>query len=397
MEPKAASARILIGTLTAAILAAGVLSSTAVAATSIGTIAFHQKSFDDTSSDLWAAAADGTTGAVQLTSPLSAPDPTACWEGACGAEQPEWTPDGSRIFFDSSWVSFIHIWSMRPDGSDLRQETFSGDFEGAPALSRDGSLMAYDFGVDEGGDPSLSGIYVVPTDRSGAARQVTNGPATGFDTNPDFSPDGTNVVFQRFRGVECRHGCGGRDGTGFRASIWVVGTDGRGLHRITGDGRIWGDPHYSPDGSRILIQSYDDGKGRSRGIRVDEFTARPDGSGLTRLTHSTDDEVSFSGDWSPDGSQITFVHYQFPDDHLEIQVMDADGTNATPVADCDSDKFCDFPNWGTYTGALAGVGTAQARGSARASASTRRSSRVARRRAARRLRRAVATRLARGG
>jgi hypothetical protein len=124
---------------------------------------------------------------------------------------------------------------------------------------------------------------------------------------------------------------------------------------------------------------------------------RPDGSDLTRLTHSNDNEVSFSGDWSPDGSQIAFVHYQFPDDHLEIQVMDADGTHATWVADCPSDRFCDVPNWGAYTGPLAGVATPQARRSVSASASNRRASRVARRRAARRLRRAVAARLARGG
>ena len=46
---------------------------------------------------------------------------------------------------------------------------------------------------------------------------------------------------------------------------------------------------------------------------------------MTQLT-SGKDEVSFDGDWSPDGSQIAFIHYQFGDDHLEVQVMDADGT-----------------------------------------------------------------------
>ena len=50
----------LIGGLTAAVLAAGVVSSTPVAATDVGTIAFRQKSFDDASSRPGAAAADGT-------------------------------------------------------------------------------------------------------------------------------------------------------------------------------------------------------------------------------------------------------------------------------------------------------------------------------------------------
>ena len=32
--------------------------------------------------------------------------------------------------------------------------------------------------------------------------------------------------------------------------------------------------------------------------------------------------------------------------------MDADATNATTVADCPVDRFCDVPSWGTYTGPL---------------------------------------------
>ena len=239
--------------------------------------------------------------------PQSAPDPDACWDGACGAEFPDWTPDGSRIYFDSSWTPFIHIWSIRPDGSDPVQETFSTGFDGLPAISADGSLIAYDFSSDE--DPGLSGIYVKPRVGAGAAMRLTVYPKRGYDTNPDFSPDGTQVVFQRVQFNECSpKPCGLRDETGFTASIWVVGTDGTDLHRIVGGGQVWGDPHYSPDGSRILIQSYDDGKGRSRGTRSNEYTVRPDGSDMTQLT-SGKNEVSFSGDWSPDGSQIAFVHY----------------------------------------------------------------------------------------
>ena len=70
--------------LLAVVLVAAALPSSAQAAD--GTIAFHQKTFDDSSSDLWLAAADGSTGAVRLTTPQSAPDPGVCWDGACGAE-----------------------------------------------------------------------------------------------------------------------------------------------------------------------------------------------------------------------------------------------------------------------------------------------------------------------
>jgi Tol biopolymer transport system component len=368
--------RRLVYLLTAAALA---VPSTATAQS--GTIAFHQKTFDDSSSDLWLAAADGSTGAVRLTEPQSPPDPGACWEGACGAEFPDWTPDGSRIYFDSSWTPFIHIWSIRPDGSDPVQETSSTGFDGLPAISADGNLIAYDFSSEE--DPGLSGIYVKPRVGPGAAVRLTVGPKRGFDTNPDFSPDGKQVVFQRVERNECpEKGCGGRGETGFTASIWIVGTDGSDLHKIVGGGRVWGDPHYSPDGSRILIHSYDDGKGRSRGLRSNQYTVLPDGSHMTQLT-SGRDEVSFSGDWSPDGSQIVFVHYQGGDDRLEIQVMEADGTNPATVAECDPQLFCDVPSWGTYDGAVPAAAIARARTRASASAASRGG------RGARRMRRAV--------
>ena len=145
-------------------------------------------------------------------------------------------------------------------------------------------------------------------------------------------------------------------------------------------GRLWSDPHYSPDGSRILIQAYDEGRGRSRGTRSNEYTIRPDGSDLTQLT-SGKDEVSFSADWSPDGSEIVFVHHQFGDDHLEIQVMDADGSNPETVAECDPELFCDFPSWGVYDGPNSVATMARAR--------TRVSASAAGHRTHRRLRRAI--------
>ena len=364
--------------LMAFLVLAAVLPAQAAAAE--GTIAFHQRAFDDSSSDLWLAAADGTTGAVRLTSSQSAPDPSACFE-VCAAEAPDWAPDGSRLYFDSSWAPFVHIWSMQPDGTDARQETFSAGFDGFQSVSPDGSMLAYEY--SDNVDPGLSGIYLTPSTGGGTPVRLTLPPKRGFDSNPDFSPDGEQVVFTRLQFNECPpKGCGLRGETGFTASIWVVGTDGSGLHKIVGGGRIWGDPHYSPDGSRILIQAYDEGKGRSRGIRSNEYTVRPDGSHMIQLT-SGKDEVSFSGDWSPDGSQIVFVHFAFDDDHGEIQVMDADGSNPQTVAECDPNLFCDYPSWGAYDGALPAATIARARTSVRAAAAGTRTHR------ARRLRRAI--------
>jgi Tol biopolymer transport system component len=340
---------------TAAALAALALPATAAAAPS-GTIAFHQKDAQDEYSQIYAAAADGSTGAVRLTAPDSAPDPAACWGGNCGAEAPEWAADGSRLFFDGSWTPFIHVWSMAPDGSDARQETFSAGFEGSPGVSHDGRLIAYDFGSGEGAPQQ--GIFVVPRDHSSPPRQLTHGPANGWDTNPELSPDGSEIAFQRFQASFCRRsGCRRHESSAPRSSIWIVATDGSSLRRITGPGRIWSDPHWAPDGSRLLIQSYDE-RGSLHGISADLFTIRPDGSGLTPITRTRDGEFSFSPDWSPDGEWIAFVHYRFPDANAQIVVMDAAGGAPVPVADCDPALQCDMPTWGPYDGPLVAAGEA---------------------------------------
>jgi len=84
------------------------------------------------------------------------------------------------------------------------------------------------------------------------------------------------------------------------------------------------------------------------------------------------------------GSQIVFVHYRFGDDHFEIHVMDADGSNSQTVADCDPNLFCDFPSWGVYDGVLPAATIARVRtGAGPAAAKASRAGRV------HRLRRAI--------
>ena len=359
------------------LILAAALALPSTAAAQSGTIAFEQRAFDNSSSDLWLAAADGSSGALRLTTPQSAPDPSACFE-SCAAENPDWAPDGSRIYFDSSWAPFVHIWSIRPDGSDARQETYSAGFDGAVSVSPDAGMVAYEY--DDVDDPALSGIYV-ETLGGGERVQLTSFPKRGLDTNPDFSPDGSQVVFQRIQFSQCpERGCGGRGETGFTSQVMVVGTDGSGLHRVLPGGQVWGDPHYSPDGSRILASSYWENRGRSHGTGSNLFTVRPDGSHMVQLT-SGKDQVSFASDWSPDGSRIVFTHFQFGDDHLQIRTIAADGSDPQTVVDCDPDLFCTNSSWGAYDGPLPAATITRAR--------TRVSASAAGHRAHRRLRRAI--------
>ena len=87
--------------------------------------------------------------------------------GACGDDpgfdrSPAWSPDGSRIAFESFRDRNHEIYVMNADGSDVIQLTDNRGFDRSPAWSPDGSRIAFDSDRD-GNDE----IYVMNADGSG--------------------------------------------------------------------------------------------------------------------------------------------------------------------------------------------------------------------------------------
>ena len=340
--------------LTLILAVAALLGAGAPAAAASGTIAYEQTD-DQGLFQLWSVPAIGGV-ATQLTTRASAPDPDACWYG-CFAEQPEWSADGSRLFFATDWTPNVHVWSMAPDGTDKRQITFSSGWDGFPGVSPDGSTVAFDF---TSADESRTGIGIAPVDGSAPHTLLTTGPKRGNDSHPQYSPDGAQIAYQRFTRSTCPDsGCGKRREGGFGGSIWIMNADGSDQRRITPPGQVWSDPQWSPDGSKLLIQTYDEGP-TGRALTSDLYTIRPDGTQLTPITRTRKSDISFTGDWSPDGTRISYVHYQAPDDHLEIQTMAADGSDPQTVTECIPLTFCDTPIWGPARTAGARAVTARA-------------------------------------
>ena len=137
---------------------------------------------------------------------------------------------------------------------------------------------------------------------------------------PHWSPNGDYLVFAR--------------GGGDRADIYVVKSDGSELSMLSdreGQQERWYDfsPDFSPDGTRIVYATYGhnvDSRGEKLRIRnLDIETVGVDGSDRRRLTDDIDAEESPV--WSPDGSHIAFISHYSYDKEPGIYTMAPDGSD----------------------------------------------------------------------
>lgn len=88
---------------------------------------------------------------------------------------------------------------------------------------------------------------------------------------------------------------------------------------------------WSPDGQLLAGEGWDDTQAGREGIYV---TNAADGGGLRRLTTSTDGFHDIPGRFSPDGSQIVFVHGTNPQKDIgELWIVNIDGSNAHKLND----------------------------------------------------------------
>lgn len=84
---------------------------------------------------------------------------------------PAWSPDGRRIAFQSNRDGGAYeIYTVKPDGSDLRRLTFDPAWDGSPAWSPNGGQIA--FTSDRGGSNQ---IYIMSAD-GGPATKLTSEP-----------------------------------------------------------------------------------------------------------------------------------------------------------------------------------------------------------------------------
>lgn len=242
----------------------------------------------------------------------------ACCAVVCGAATGQSTRDGvggSVLAYCYQPVSGgipKEIWAINADGSGNRRVISAEIGLNYPAWSPDGQRLAMVGYVSE----HTWSIYVAGADGSGL-RRLTDEPAV-WDGDPDWSPDGTTIVFTRTY-----------PNRNNRTEIWVTDVDS-GTSRWTG--LLGMAARWSPDGTRFVYSS-------GPTSDADIMTARQDGTGEARLTSSASAEIQPM--WSPDGSRIAYVSNA--DGDFDIYVMDADGSSPTRLTDNAVGDFS--PRW----------------------------------------------------
>lgn len=141
---------------------------------------------------------------------------------------PEWSPDGRRIAYWGRVRRRAGLYILRTATPTRRSLLVRDATAGDPAWSRDGRLIAYQSSGSN--DPS---VYVVAW-RGGQPQLIAEGAIS-----PDWSPDGTKIVFGGYRPRQ----------TGLYIADLVTAR----ITQLTSGEAFDRDPAWSPDGSSIVF------------------------------------------------------------------------------------------------------------------------------------------------
>ena len=223
-----------------------------------------------------------------------------------------------KIAFSSDIDGDADIYTMNADGTGLVNLTnaLANLQQTEPNWSPDGTKIL--FASDDGH------LWVINADGSNATQLTFTGPE-GYALNhqPDWSPDGTQIVFTTVRE-------GDQD-------IYVMNADGSNQHNLFVGGEPFvnfepyppyqGDEYdasWSPDGTKILYTA-----SRIMGTDIATVNVASASAETEVLLTTAGGGINYTeAEWSPDGQLIAYVLYYVGP---EMFVMNADGTNQTPV------------------------------------------------------------------
>ena len=219
-------------------------------------------------------------------------------------EAPNWLPDGNTLLYNAGGSLWLFDLAS---GESRKVDTGSAArCNNDHVLSPDGRQV----GLSSAGPEGRSLVYVAPLS-GGEPRLVT---PVGPSYLHGWSPDGRTLAYCAERGGEF--------------DIYTMPVEGGEETRLTDAPGLDDGPEYSPDGRYIWFNSV-----RSGLMQVWRMDAG--GRNQTRMTWDEESNCWFPH-LSPDGKQVVYIAYKKGDvapgdhppcKHVEIRLMDADGSN----------------------------------------------------------------------
>lgn len=185
---------------------------------------------------------------------------------------------GSKIYFTSNRTGSKEIWSMDYDGSNQRQLTFNRSINIMPAVSPDGTKLAFcSFARN------TPRIVLMASD-SGRYLPFYNQNAS-LNTTPNFSPDGSKLFYSS-------------SASGF-TQIYSANIDGSNLRRVSNVRAIEVEPKVNPKNANQMAFV----SGRTGKQQV--YMMNSDGTDVQMLSNG-EGEAS-NPCWHPDGQHLLFA------------------------------------------------------------------------------------------
>ncbi len=186
---------------------------------------------------------------------------------------------GSHIYFVRQQGQNKEIWVMDADGKNQKQVTHFNSLSIQPAISPDGSKVAFTSYVR--GNP---GIFVFSVDPVRDLR-FYNQRGASVTATPSFTPDGKQLVFMSSSGGCCQ--------------IYIANLDGSNMRPITASSAINAEPKVNPKtGAEIAFVS-----GRSGPQQI--YRMNMDGADVERLSDGTGEASNPA--WHPDGQTLAYA------------------------------------------------------------------------------------------
>jgi len=216
------------------------------------------------------------------------------------------------------------IWPLHPfeiftaniDGRDLRQLTFTGDYNAEATVSKDGKIV---FTSLREGDLD---IYVMNRDGNGVKRLTHQ---KGYDGGAFFSSDGRMIVYRAFHPKKSEdlkdyeEHLAKRQVVGGTLEVFVMNSDGSNRRQITENGASNFCPFFHPSGKQIIFSS---NLHQPEGREFSLYLINADGTGLERVTlYPGFDSFPM---FSPDGKKLVFVSNRNAKQPAEFNIFMAD-------------------------------------------------------------------------